>query len=84
MNIETIAKAIIASGALQSKKFATDEHKKAMDYIAKNSENPVEMVENLQRIGNVSAVRQELEKGGVLPMPQSDTALIRAIKAAQA
>lgn len=82
MNIELIGAAIAKSGIKTSKAFRTEEHKKALDYIAKEcASNPIELVENISRIANISAVRQELEKGGVLQAKESDTALVRAVKA---
>lgn len=81
VNIEIVANAIAQSGAIESKQFRTEEHKRALQYIAAESD-PADLVDNIGRIGNVSAVRQELEKGGIIPAKESDSALIRAIKTA--
>ena len=81
MNIEVVATAI-ALAIKDSGKFRAEEQKTALRYIAAESA-PEELVENIGRIGNVSAVRQELEKSGIIKGSESDSALCRAIKAAQ-
>lgn len=62
--IDVVGKAV-AIAIAQSRKFGADQHKVAMDYIIKNSA-PASLSANLARIGNVSAVRQELEKAGLV------------------
>lgn len=80
LNIQLVGEAI-ASAIKGSKKFATEEHKAALAIIAKESA-PDDLVENVSRIANVSAIRQELEKGGILQAATSDTAFVRAVKEA--
>lgn len=79
LNITLVGEAV-ASAIKGSKKFATEEHKAALAIIAKESD-PADLVENISRIANVSAIRQELEKGGILQAATSDTAFVRAVKA---
>lgn len=74
---DAIAKALKANGKT---KFQTEDHKAALQHVASNSD-PDALVENISRIANISAVRQELEKGGIIPSKESDSALIRAVKA---
>lgn len=83
LNLEVVADAIARSGCKTSKKFAKPEFDAALKYIGGNSD-PDDLLDNVGRIANISAVRQELEKGGILPTAQSDSALIRAVKAALA
>lgn len=73
-----IAQAIATSGT-----FRADDQKRALGYIATNSEAE-HLVENIGRIGNVSAVYQELVKGGIIKGTETDSALCRAVKNAQA
>ena len=82
-NIDLIAKALAASTHVTGK-FGADEHKAAMSIIAKESK-PEDLVDNLTRIGNISAVRQEGEKCGALASSRADlNALQRAWSAASA
>jgi len=79
MNINLIAKSL-AAVISQTGKFGADEQKMAFGLIAKGS-TPEDMAENFARIGNVSAVRQELEKAGLLPVKAADlSAMQRQVK----
>lgn len=75
--LEIIAKAIAAS-VYDSRKFNAKEQLAAQQLIAKNAA-PEDVAESLVRIGNVSAIDQELKKGGALPMGEP-SALARAVK----
>lgn len=83
VNLTTVGMAI-ALAIKDSRKFGSAEHKAAMEFIVKESDSD-SMTENLMRIGNVSAVRQELEKAGLVDKAASDpSALCRAVIAAKA
>ena len=64
VQIEIIGKAVAVS-IHGSRKFAADEHKLALTMIAKESK-PEDLVDNMAYIGNVSAIRQQLEKAGLV------------------
>ena len=70
MNIEIIGKAVAASIA-QTQKFGDSEQKVALGLIGKASQ-PDDIVDNMSYIGNVSAIRQKLEKAGLLPVKATD------------
>jgi hypothetical protein len=61
-----------------SRKFGAAEHRIALDFVQKHS-TPANLVANVTRLGNLSAVRQEHEKAGVLPMGDA-SALARAVR----
>lgn len=83
VNLELVGTAI-AQAIAQSKRFASDEHASAMKYIVEQSE-PGELADNLCRIGNISAIRQELDRHGLITKPDvTPSALITSIKVAQA
>ena len=64
VELQVVGKAV-ALAIRDSRKFGAEQHKAAMDYIVKHS-TPSSLTANLQRIGNVSAFRQELEKAGLV------------------
>ena len=64
VELEVVAMAL-ALAIQPARKFGAAKHKVAMTYIIGHSK-PASLAENLQRIGNVSAVRQELEKAGLV------------------
>jgi hypothetical protein len=78
INIDLAAKAV-ASVVQASGKFGADEQKAALTMIGKEA-SPADLVDTFSRIGNVSAVRQELEKCGVLKVAPADhSAFQRAV-----
>lgn len=82
---EMQATAMVVARVIRStKKFGKVEHEMAMTILMDESENPVNMREGMLRIGNVSAIRQDLEKGGVLPTNVTPSAFSQAVKAALA
>ena len=81
INIEIIGKAVAASIA-SSQKFGEAEQKAALAVIGKAS-SPEDIVDNMAYIGNVSAIRQKLERAGLLPMKAAELdAFQRQVKAA--
>jgi hypothetical protein len=64
MNIELIGKAV-ASAVAQTGKFGTSEQIVALGLIGKGSA-PEDIIGNMSYIGNVSAIRQRLEKCGAV------------------
>lgn len=64
VKIEIIGKAV-ASAIASTGKFGNDEHKAALAVIAKGSD-ATDLVDNMAYIGNVSAIRQRLEKCGAV------------------
>jgi hypothetical protein len=81
MDIEIIGKAV-ASAISQTLKFRESEQKVALGLIGKASK-PEDIVDNMSYIGNVSAIRQKLEKAGLLPTsPAELDAFQRQVKAA--
>lgn len=84
MQLEVIGMAI-AKAIKDSRKFGSTEHKAAMEYIVAESDSDENRIENLMRIGNISAIRQDLEKAGLVDKASSDpSALCRAVIAAKA
>jgi hypothetical protein len=79
MQIEIVAMAV-ATAIQESKKFATTEHACALAYVIAESA-PAELAANVQRIGNVSEIRQDMEKSGLcLKKPHEDSALARNVR----
>lgn len=76
-NIESVSRAV-AEAISQTRKFAQAEHKAAMDILSKAAqedakETPAragevfaELADNIAYIGNLSAIRQKLEKCGAV------------------
>ena len=63
-DITLVGKAV-AAAIFQSRKFREEEQKAALAIIGKASK-PEDIVDNMSAIGNVSAVRQKLEKAGAV------------------
>lgn len=81
VNLELVGMAI-AQAISQSKKFAAAEHASAMSFIVRESD-PLGLADNLCRIGNLSAIRQELEKNGLISKADvTPSALIINVKTA--
>jgi hypothetical protein len=77
-NIDLAAKAV-AVVIHAAGKFGTDEQKAALTLIGKDAA-PADLVDTFSRLGNVSAVRQELEKCGALKVPPTEhSAFQRAV-----
>lgn len=64
VDLDLVARAI-AGAICKSAKFGSAEHKAAMGTIIAESSRE-NLASNLERIGNVSQVRQELEKAGLV------------------
>lgn len=64
------------------RKWASDEHKRALAYLKASGETTDIILDAGERLANVSAIRQELEKGGVLPVKESASAFILLVKTA--
>jgi hypothetical protein len=81
MEIEITAMAV-AQAIRSTGKFGKAEHEAAMDYITAECEDKDDMRAGLSRLGNVSAVRQELEKAGVIKGNHSDSVFVLHVKKA--
>jgi hypothetical protein len=68
----------IALAIRKTRKFGAAEHGIALDYIIKNSA-PGSSVANQTRVGNVSAVRQDMEKAGHCDHSGGISALAKAV-----
>jgi hypothetical protein len=79
----TVVATAVAIAIRDTKRFGAAEQKSAMGEIAKTSAAD-ELIDNLTSIGNVSAVRQDLEKGGVIPSNAEPSAFSKAVKDALA
>lgn len=64
VELEVVAEGV-ARAIRGSRKFATAEHEAALKWICANSA-PASLASNIARIGNVSAIRQDLEKAGLV------------------
>jgi hypothetical protein len=64
------------------RKWASDEHKRALAFLKASGEPTDIILDAGERLANVSAVRQELEKGGVLPIKETTSAFILLVKTA--
>lgn len=96
VNLEVLGLAV-ARAKKQSNKFGAAEQRAAYEEVSSHFKAAIveqpdrlaelldEQNETLSRIGNISAVRQEMEKAGLLPMKQGElSAFCRAVKAAEA
>ena len=77
--LELAAKAV-AITVKQSKSFKQKDWESASKYVLDNAEDMDTARESLGRISNVSAVRQELEKSGILQPTALDNAFVRMVK----
>ena len=77
-NVKTVATAV-ARAIKDTLKFGATEQKVAMGYIAELSP-PEELIDNLTSVGNISAVTQDLQKGGVIPWNTEPSAFAKAVK----
>ena len=81
VEIEIIGKAI-ATAIKTSGKYASEEHGQALGTVLLACP-PENLKDTIQRMGNLSADRQELEKSGILPMASHKlNALSQQVKAA--
>ena len=82
VNLQILGKAIDLAIA-PTDKFGANEHGVALSTIIKECP-PEDMADTLQRVGNVSAIRQELEKHSLVARADSNpSAFIRAVFAAR-
>ena len=77
-NLVVVATAV-ATAIKDTKKFGAAEQKSAMGLIAQSSAAD-ELIDNLTSIGNISAVTQDLQKGGVIPWNTEPSAFAKAVK----
>lgn len=82
MEIEVTAMGVAI--AIRSGHFGTKEHDSAMSYVLDHAESSDDAKEGLHRIGNVSAIRQTLEKAGLLKSNGTDSAFIAHVRKAVA
>jgi hypothetical protein len=78
VQLEVIA-AAIAQAIAQSRKFNKAEHGSALRYIVANSA-PASLAANVERIGNISAISQDLAKAGLVQHGEP-SALARSVGA---